>query len=150
MTDTTRIRAVAAEDWAGWLPLWRGYVAFYGATVPDAVTEATWRRLLDPAVPLLGHVAERGGAVVGFSTAVLHEGTWTTAPTCYLEDLFVDPALRGGGVGRALIQNLIDLGRSRGWSRLYWHTQAGNATARRLYDSFVQADDFVRYRLALD
>jgi len=87
---------------------------------------------------------------VGFSTAVLHEGTWTTAPTCYLEDLFVDPALRGGGVGRALIQNLIDLGRSRGWSRLYWHTQAGNATARRLYDSFVQADDFVRYRLALD
>jgi len=34
-----------------------------------------------------------------------------------------------------------------GWSRLYWHTRAGNLAARRLYDAFVQADDFVRYRL---
>jgi hypothetical protein len=35
-----------------------------------------------------------------------------------------------------------------GWSRLYWHTRAGNP-ARRRYDAFVETDDFVRYRLFL-
>ena len=69
---------------------------------------------------------------------------------CYLEDLFVDPAARGHGIGEALIQDLIDIGRERGWSRLYWHTRASNEAARRLYDKFVHADDFVRYRLILD
>ena len=48
-----------------------------------------------------------------------------------------------------MIEDLIALARARGWSRLYWHTQAGNVPARRLYDSFVRADDFVRYRLFL-
>ena len=42
------------------------------------------------------------------------------------------------------------LGRDRGWSRLYWHTRASNEAARRLYDKFVNADDFVRYRMILD
>jgi hypothetical protein len=41
------------------------------------------------------------------------------------------------------------LARERGWSRLYWHTRAANATARKLYDKFAKADDFVRYRMIL-
>jgi hypothetical protein len=42
------------------------------------------------------------------------------------------------------------MARQCGWSRLYWHTRAENAAARRLYDSFVEADDFVRYRLKMN
>jgi GNAT superfamily N-acetyltransferase len=68
---------------------------------------------------------------------------------CYLEDLFVDPAARGGGVGRALIEDLIALARGQGWQRLYWNTDTSNETARRLYDSFVQDDGHIRYRLVL-
>jgi hypothetical protein len=48
-----------------------------------------------------------------------------------------------------LIQDLLDLARARHWSRLYWHTRAGNP-ARRLYDDFAEADDFVRYRVLFD
>ena len=158
------IRAVAESDAAAWRRLWAGYVAFYAATVADEITEHTWRRMLDPAAPVIGRVAECGvaecgvaecgvaegdGHVAGFSVSVIHEGTWTLAPVCYLEDLFVDPAARGGGIGRALIEDLVDLGRQRGWSRLYWHTRAGNTAARRLYDRFAAADDFVRYRMTL-
>ena len=80
---------------------------------------------------------------------VLHEGTWSAAPICYLEDLFVAPEARGAGIGRALISDLIAVGKVRGWSRLYWHTKSGNSEARRLYDRFVAADDFCRYRLVL-
>lgn len=143
------IRDPVTADEAGWLRLWAGYLAFYGEALPEAVTAETWRRILDPASAVFARLAERDGALVGMTVNVLHEGTWTTAPTCYLEDLFVAPEARGAGIGRALIADLIALGRIRGWSRLYWHTRIDNAAARRLYESFAPADDFCRYRLTL-
>jgi hypothetical protein len=47
------------------------------------------------------------------------------------------------------MQDVIDHAKGNGWSRLYWHTRADNP-ARRLYDEFAAADDFVRYRRSLD
>ncbi|MBI5314301.1 MAG: GNAT family N-acetyltransferase [Methylocystis sp.] len=145
----TLIRDIREADATAWRGLWAGYNDFYETAVPIDVTELTLRRLLDPTSALIGRIAEREGRVVGFSVSVLHDSSWTSSPTCYLEDLFVDPNVRGAGLGRALVQDLIDLGRARGWARLYWHTQAGNERARRLYDSFVEADTFVRYRVTL-
>jgi GNAT superfamily N-acetyltransferase len=143
------IRNTQAADEASWRRLWAGYCEFYRSVVPPEVTDATWRRILDPGSPIFGRVAEDNGAVVGFANCVMHEGTWASRPICYLEDLFVDPGVRGQGVGRLLIQDLIALGKSRGWEYLYWHTQAGNATARRLYDRLAAVDDFVKYRVLL-
>ena len=54
---------------------------------------------------------------------------------------------RGRGVGRALLEWLRNAMRAEGWARLYWMTRRDNAPARALYDSFTQADDFVRYVL---
>lgn len=146
MTFVREMREADAKDWRR---LWSGYNDFYETPLPDEVTEHTLRRLLDPASAMIGRIAEKDECVAGFSISVLHDSSWTSSPACYLEDLFVDPDFRGAGVGRALIQDLIDLGRSRGWSRLYWLTQASNKRARRLYDEFVQADNFVHYRLTL-
>jgi len=143
------LRDPAPRDEPAWRALWSAYNDFYEAKVPAPVTAATWRRMLDPAVPMFGRLAERSGMVCGFSICVVHEGTWTADPVCYLEDLFVDPAVRGGGIGRALVQDAVDRARDSGWSRLYWHTRAGNAAARRVYDRFASADDFVRYRMVL-
>jgi GNAT superfamily N-acetyltransferase len=147
MADAMFIRDIAPADRDAWFRLWAGYNAFYETAVAPQISERTWQRMLDRDVPLFGRVAEVEGRVAGFSLCVLHEGTWVDAPVCYLEDLFVDPARRGQGVGRRLIADLIALARSRGWSRLYWHTRADNP-ARKLYDEFATADDFVRYRLA--
>ncbi len=146
MTLVRDIRDADAQDWRR---LWAGYIDFYETSLPAEVTEHTLRNLLDPTSAMIGRIAEIDGRIAGFSISVLHESSWTTSPICYLEDLFVDPSLRGGGVGRALIQDLIDLGRARGWSQLYWVTRANNEAARRLYDKFGQADNFVRYRLTL-
>lgn len=143
------IRDPDPEDETAWRALWHGYVDFYEASVPEEVTKATWARLLAARSGMFARLAESGGRVAGFAMCVLHPGSWTTAPICYLEDLYVDQQMRGLGIGRALIDDLINKGRERGWSRLYWHTRNGNAAARQLYDKFCPADDFVRYRLFL-
>jgi GNAT superfamily N-acetyltransferase len=106
--------------------------------------------MLSPSSPLFGRIAEWDGKVAGFAISVLHEGSWTTRPICYLEDLFVATDLRGHGIARALIEDLLRLCREQGWSRLYWHTRGSNRDARRLYDKFATADDFVRYRMILE
>ena len=139
------IRALLPNDEPTWRQLWRAYCDFYEAKVPDAVTQRTWKRILDPDSAVMCIVAELDGRVVGFAHCVVHENTWETQPVCYLEDLFVDPQARGRGVGRALLEWLRNAMRAEGWARLYWMTKRDNAEARRLYDRFTQADDFVRY-----
>ena len=148
-TPSIEIRAAEAADEPRWRELWRDYLAFYRQSLAPGVTDLTWARILDPSSPLFARVALHQGACVGFAVGVLHEGSWTTTPVCYLEDLFVAPEIRGSGVGRALINDLEALARAEGWSRLYWHTDADNEVARLLYDRFVAADPVVRYRLAL-
>lgn len=140
------VRYPTFEDEDAWRKLWASYNAFYETSVVENVTAQTWRRILDTATSMFGRLAVVDRDIVGFSVNVVHEGTWTVSHICYLEDLFVTPSWRRRGIGRLLIQDLVELARTNGWSRLYWHTRANNP-ARSLYDEFVKADDFVRYRL---
>jgi GNAT superfamily N-acetyltransferase len=145
---TVIVRALRKGDYAGWRPLWDGYTAFYACELDEFVTALTWERALNSHSSLFCRVAEIDGKVIGFAMCVLHEGTWTTAPVCYLEDLFVDENVRGKGAGKALIEALQAEGKREGWSTLYWVTRQNNP-ARKLYDMFSEADDFVRYRVSL-
>jgi GNAT superfamily N-acetyltransferase len=149
MHPTITIRDPLVADEQAWRQLWSGYNAFYEANVPEAATARTWQRILDPNSPIFCRLAEVDASQpVGFTICVLHEGTWTVTPICYLEDLFVSPQFRLAGIGRRLMQDVVDRAGANRWSRVYWHTRAGNP-ARRLYDKFAQVDDFVRYRLLL-
>jgi GNAT superfamily N-acetyltransferase len=150
MGNAVPIRDPHPADERQWRQLWAGYIGYYESKIPEEITAATWRRMLDPASAIHGRVAVSNGNVAGFAIYILHEATWTLGPACYLEDLFVAPETRGQGIGRALIDDLMQLGHQRGWSKLYWHTRNGNVTARRLYDTFCLADDFVRYRISIE
>ncbi|MFY9694091.1 MAG: GNAT family N-acetyltransferase [Xanthobacteraceae bacterium] len=150
MPDTPIIiRDPSAADEMAWRELWSGYNAFYEVNIPEAVTAHTWHRLLDPASSIFGRLAITDGEVAGFSLCIVHDSSWTIGPYCYLEDFFVAPRFRGRGCGRSLIRDLMDRAKASGFARLYWHTRANNP-ARRLYDEFAAADDFVRYRLSVD
>lgn len=140
-----RVRMATTGDYLAWYRLWQGYLAFYEASVPTEVTQATWRRCLSDVWPMDCLVAVVDGDLVGFAIVVTHPGTWSRQQVGYLEDLFVAASARGQGVGRALLEACAARGRQFGWRRLYWQTKADNATARVLYDQVAEATDWVRY-----
>jgi len=147
------VRAVGAQDRAKWAPLWDGYNAFYGRTgntaLPQAVTDTTWHRFLDPAEPVHALVAERDGALVGLAHYLFHRSTILVEPTCYLQDLYTAESARGAGVGRALIEEVYERARAAGSARVYWQTHESNAAAMRLYDAVAERSGFVVYRKLL-
>ena len=146
----TTIRTIEARDRKRWGELWDGYLRFYETDLPGPATEHTWRRIMDPAAPVHAIVAERpGDGVIGMANYVLHENTWTLTPVCYLEDLFVDPNQRAGGVGKQLIDWLLAECKAQKWSRLYWNTRETNYRARGLYDKYTAHSGFLRYVINL-
>ena len=147
------VRPVRPEDFDAWLPLWRGYNAFYGRSgataLPSEITDATWRRFFDAEEPVHASVAERDGELLGLVHFLYHRSTTALGLVCYLQDLFTGPAARGTGVGRALIAEVGERARADGVFRVYWQTHETNATARLLYDRVADRSGFIVYSQTL-
>ncbi len=90
-------------------------------------------------------VAEIEGHVVGLCHYLFHRSTTRLHDVCYLQDLFTEETCRGRGVGRSLIQCVLDRARMAGSSRVYWTTQTANATGRALYDKMAEHRGFIVY-----
>ena len=144
------IRAALATDKQRWFILWQGYLDFYKTELLAEQSELTWQRILDPEFNMKCAVAIDDGLIVGFTTYSLQNSTWSENGHCYLEDLFVDPAVRGKGVGRALIEYVKSYAIENNCSRLYWNTDEDNATARKLYDTYALESGKRQYRIALN
>lgn len=145
------VRELASDDRVRWNELWQGYLRFYGATLPEEISEVTWRRLLTPGEYHEGVAAvDETGRVIGIAHFLFHRSTWTDGWYCYLEDLFVDPAARNRGAGRALIDAVERAARDRGCARMYLATQEFNASARALYDKAMTLAPFVQYRTQMN
>ena len=141
------IRTLRPADRQQWDRLWTGYLEFYQTTLPDHVTDLTWRRLLDPEAPIQGFCVEgEDEKLLGIVHYLFHPVTWAAAPRCYLEDLFTAPEARGSGVGRALIEAVYAAADARGADQVYWLTQEFNSVARRLYDQIATATPFIKYK----
>jgi GNAT superfamily N-acetyltransferase len=143
------IRELKETDKDRWLELWAGYLEFYKSDLNPEQTEFTWKRLITNEQKMYGFVAENESGVIGFTHCLFRPSTWTETDYCYLEDLFVDPSIRGKGVGRALMNRVVELAKEKNSKRVYWTTQEFNKTARVLYDSITSVSEFVQYRLPL-
>ena len=140
------IRRVHRNERDAWEPLWRGYLAFYGTSVTEQVTQTTWDRFHDPDEPMFVLGAYLEGKLVGIVHYIFHRSTWTLGNYCYLQDLFTSEDARGKGAGRALIEAVYQRAREAGASRVYWLTQEDNAVARALYDKLADRPGFIQYR----
>jgi len=141
----TEIRPLRADDRAQWSTLWAGYLRFYRQRLPPEVTDGTFARLIDARGALHGLVAERDGALGGFVHFQFHPTSWSLRDSCYLEDLYVDPAARGSGIGRALIRAVYEAADRAHAASVYWLTQEFNSEGRALYDTLARRTSFIRY-----
>jgi GNAT superfamily N-acetyltransferase len=149
-TATAAIGPLVATDRAEWAPLWRGYLDFYRAAVDATTSETTFARLTGGTEPMGGFLARDGdGAAIGLVHWIVHRSCWTVGDYCYLQDLFVTPGRRGGGVGRLLIDAVAETARALGCSRVHWLTHETNRDAMRLYDKLAERSGFVQYRMLL-
>ncbi|WP_409331805.1 GNAT family N-acetyltransferase [Trujillonella humicola] len=115
----------------------------------DALTAA----LFGDSPALFGHVAVAGdGAVVGTALWFLNFSTWRGTHGIYLEDLYVQPAARGTGLGRELLRTLAEVCVQRGYDRLEWSVLDWNAPSIAFYEAAgaVPMDEWTVFRLTDD
>jgi len=126
-------------------------LAEYERAVEQAVgTEELLHRSLfgeDPVVEAV--IAERDGEPVGFALFYRTFSTWLCRPGMWLEDLFVLPSRRRGGVGRALLEHLAQVSLERGYERMEWSALKWNTPAIDFYTSIGAAalEEWESFRL---
>ena len=97
---------------------------------PEALAERFRELLARDTVVLLGGSGPDGLAVMRFRPAI-----WTTELECYLAELYVVPGRRGHGLGRALMNEAMDVARAEGATYMDLGTSEDDAAARALYES---------------
>jgi GNAT superfamily N-acetyltransferase len=142
------IRPITESDKTRWLELFKEYIVFYKSSLSNEQFELTWQRI-NSEFNIKGLVADVDNKIVGFTHYIWRPSTWEVEDFCYLEDLYVDPKNRKGGVGRALIKAVEEIAIAKGSKRLYWTTAPDNETARKLYDK-VAITDRVQYKIYLN
>jgi len=151
MTAPVRIEPIAVEQLEALLPMIAAYQRFYEAEeIEEERNRAFFRRFLAPSDDgmLLG--AWREGELVGYACLYWHFTSLVPAETVLMNDLYVEPAVRGHGVGRALIEASAEVARERNAHCLEWATAPDNTTAQRLYDSTgAKRTTWIEYELPL-
>jgi GNAT superfamily N-acetyltransferase len=113
----------------------------------DAEYEVLWKR-----ITVEMNIEAFGAFLNGELVAIVHflsRGSAWSPDVRYLQDLFVQPEVRGQGVARALIECVAAVTRECGSPRLYWLAHHTNSAARALYDKVASHSGFIRYRRAI-
>ena len=144
------IRAVRPPDRTGWEELFREYAEFYSTRIPDGGMDRVWGWIFDPANPFWCKLAlDAADTPVGFTQYQLMHRSLAGSMVCYLSDLYVTPAARGRGTGKALIDHVMQFARRRGLDNVRWLTRESNHRAREVYDVYAPRSDFILYSVDL-
>ena len=136
MADELWVGPITEEQFEGLLPMIAAYQRFYEVSdIDEGRNRDFFRRFIAPSEDGLLLGAWRGDDLVGYACLYWFFSSTLAAETVLMNDLFVDPNLRGGGIGRALIDTSLEVARSRRAAHLEWNTAPDNHTAQRLYDS---------------
>ena len=128
------LRAATADDAPALVGLIRELAEFEHLTHLVVVTaDSLAHQLFGPRPAAEAVVVEHAGAVVGFALFFTNFSTFLGRPGLYLEDLYVQPAYRGQGLGRRLLRHLGSLAVERGCGRFEWSVLDWNADAIRFY-----------------
>ena len=136
MRDAFALRAAGEADIAELMRLIRELAVYEKLEHMVSGTAPMLREALFGARPSVeAMIAESGGRAVGFALYFTSFSTFLCKPGLFLEDLFVEPAHRGKGIGKALLRALAALCVERGYGRFEWHVLDWNEPSIRFYES---------------
>jgi GNAT superfamily N-acetyltransferase len=153
MQPQVSVRPARPADVPEILGLIRELAAYERAPDEVRATEEQLHTALFGAHPAaFAHVAELDDDVVGVAVWFLNFSTWLGRHGVYLEDLYVRPAVRGRGVGTALLRELAALCVERGYGRFEWWVLDWNESAIGFYTSIgaEAMSDWTVYRVSGD
>jgi GNAT superfamily N-acetyltransferase len=146
------IARAGAGDIDELLPLLADYCEFYETRPGEAALRALCGELLEhPDTVGIQLVArDAAGAAVGFATLYWVLSTLRAGPIGLMNDLYVAPTARGGGIGRALIDACAEECRRQGVSALEWYAALENTRAQSVYDrTGASRETLIEYELEL-
>ncbi|WP_458094033.1 GNAT family N-acetyltransferase [Roseomonas sp. WA12] len=145
-----RILPLEQRHRADWDRLYAGYAEFYRVTQTPEMRDRVWSWLHDAAHESNGLIAEDAeGRAVGLAHYRAFARPLSATTGGYLDDLFVDPQMRGKRAADALINALAEIGRQRGWSVIRWITAEDNSRARAVYDRVAKLTPWKTYDIPL-
>ncbi len=142
-------RPLAPTDRVPWRRLYQGYAEFYAVPMTEEIADQLWSWLMDPSAAHKGYVAEikDTGEIIGIAHVRPYPRSLSGSWAGFLDDLYVDPAHRRRGAGRALMTAVAAHARAAGWSFVRWMTADDNHTAQPLYDRVASRTRWVTYQL---
>jgi GNAT superfamily N-acetyltransferase len=144
------IRAVTPSDVPTILRFIRDLAEYEREPQAVVATEEMIRAaLFDEGHVAHGLIASVDGAPVGFAIYFFNFSTWLGRPGLYLEDLYVTPATRGSGIGRALLTRVAQIAVERDCGRMEWAVLNWNTPAIDFYRAMgaKPLDEWTVYRL---
>lgn len=153
VTDHARIEPLRAADVPHLLPLWRAYQLFY--SIPDMQidqrrNQAHIERVIsNEGLGTIFVARLKSDAIVGFATIYYSFSSTLACRTGLVNDLFVDPSVRGCGYGKRLLDHCIDHIKACGISIVDWATKPDNVRAQALYRRYSEHEAWYVYRLQL-
>ena len=134
-SPTALIRPAARADVPAIVGLIRELAEFeHLSHLLEATPKKLAEHLFGPRPVVEGLVAEVGGELVAYALYFTNYSSFLTKPGLYLEDLYVRPAQRGAGLGRALLVRLAAEANARGYGRFEWSVLDWNSKAIAFYE----------------
>ena len=146
---TISIRAPSQADREDWERLYRAYAEFYGVPMNERILDTVWEWILDADREFYCIMARHaGGAGVGLMHYRAMPSPLRGTMAGFLDDLYVEPASRGGDVVNRLFEELTARARRHGWPVVRWITRDNNYRARSVYDRVAARTDWITYELS--
>ncbi len=134
MKHAVAIRALAEADVPAFFALLQAKAAFDGCAESLLATEDSVRAaLFGPSPMTRALVAMADGQLVGMATYYMIFSTFIMQPGLWLDDLYLDPARRGQGIGRAMMAQLCAIASEHGCARVDWTVASRNQDGQRFY-----------------
>ena len=145
---TISIQTPSHADRDDWERLYRGYAQFYQVPMNDRILQNVWEWISDGGKEFYCIMAkDESGAGVGLMHYRAMPSPLRGTMAGFLDDLYVEPAARGGGVVNRLFEELRARARQHGWPVVRWITRDNNYRARSVYDRVATRTDWITYEL---